>query len=45
MQVHYLEIVTPDVDATCAAYEKLHGVSFGDPDPVLGNALNNAASE
>ncbi len=29
MQVHYLEIVTPDVDATCAALEKLHGASFG----------------
>jgi predicted enzyme related to lactoylglutathione lyase len=42
MQVHYLEIVTPEVDATCAAYEKLHGVSFGDPDPGLGNARTAA---
>ena len=38
MQIHYLEIVTPDVDTTCAAYEKLHGVSFGDLDAGLGNA-------
>ena len=38
MQVHYLEIVTSEVDATCAAYEKLHGLSFSDPDPGLGNA-------
>ena len=38
MKVHYLEIVTPDVDATCAAYQKLHGVSFTDPDAGLGNA-------
>ena len=38
MQVHYLEIVTPDVDATCAAYEALHGVRFSDPDPGLGHA-------
>lgn len=26
MQVQYLEIVTPDVDATCSALERLHGV-------------------
>ncbi|MCB9914961.1 MAG: hydroxylase [Planctomycetes bacterium] len=38
MQVHYLEIVTPDVDATCAALERLHGVSFGAPVVELGNA-------
>ena len=38
MQVHYLEIVTPDVDAACAALEKLHGVSFGEPEAGLGNA-------
>ena len=38
MKVHYLEIVTPEVDATCAACEKLHGVSFGAPEEVLGNA-------
>jgi predicted enzyme related to lactoylglutathione lyase len=36
--VQYLEIVTPDVDATCAALEKLHGVSFGKPEAALGNA-------
>ena len=38
MQVQYLEIVTPEVDATCAAYEKLHGVSFSAPEAGLGNA-------
>ncbi len=38
MQVHYLEIVTPDVDTTCATYEKLHRMSFGAADPGLGNA-------
>jgi len=38
MQVHYLEIVTPDMDATCSALEKVHGVSFGKPDADLGNA-------
>lgn len=38
MNVHYLEIVTPDVDATCAALATAHGVTFGDPVPELGNA-------
>ncbi len=38
MQVHYLEIVTPDVDATCAAQAKMHGVEFSEPQPHLGNA-------
>jgi len=38
MQVQYLEIVTPEVDATCATYAKLHGVNFGEPEAALGNA-------
>lgn len=38
MQIHYLEIVTPDVDATCASYSTNHGVSFSEPVPELGNA-------
>lgn len=38
MQIHYLEIVTPDVDAVCAAYERVHGVSFGEPVAELGDA-------
>lgn len=38
MRIHYLEIVTPDVDAMCAQYSKVHGVTFGDPDPNLGGA-------
>ena len=38
MQVHYLEIVTNDVDAVCATYARLHGVTFGDGDPGLGGA-------
>lgn len=45
MQVHYLEIVTPEVDATCAAYEALHGVSFSQPEPALGGARTAAWSE
>lgn len=42
MQIHYLEIVTQDVDAACAAYAQLHGVTFGETDPSLGNARTAA---
>lgn len=38
MNIHYLEIVTPDVDATCKSLEQIHGVQFSDPDAALGNA-------
>lgn len=38
MQIHYLEIVTPDVDAVCAAYAAAHGVEFDQPDAGLGDA-------
>jgi predicted enzyme related to lactoylglutathione lyase len=38
MKVQYLEIVTPDVDATCATFAKLHGVTFGEPEAGLGGA-------
>lgn len=36
--VQYLEIVTPEVDATCKALAAQHGVSFGAPQEGLGNA-------
>ncbi|MEM1329437.1 MAG: hydroxylase [Planctomycetota bacterium] len=38
MTVQYLEIVTPTVDETCAALAATHGVEFGEPVPMLGNA-------
>jgi len=38
MQVHYLEIVTQEVDATCETYSQLSGVMFGEGDAGLGNA-------
>jgi uncharacterized protein len=38
MQLHYLEIVTPDVEAVCATYSKLHGARFSEPEAGLGNA-------
>lgn len=42
MQVHYLEIVTRDVDSVCAAYGAAIGVKFGEPDAGLGNARTAA---
>mgnify|MGYP003501780770 CR=1 FL=1 len=38
MQVHYLEIVTKEVDAVCAAYAAAIGVRVGGSDAGLGNA-------
>ena len=38
MQIHYLEIVTSEVDAVCDAYAAANGAQFGEPDPALGNA-------
>ncbi len=38
MQIRYLEIVTPDVDAVSASYATLHGATFGEPVAALGNA-------
>ncbi len=38
INVHYLEIVTPETDATCNALEKARSVTFGEPVAELGNA-------
>jgi predicted enzyme related to lactoylglutathione lyase len=42
MQIHYLEIVTREVDAVCAAYAAAQGVQFSEPDAGLGNARTAA---
>lgn len=42
LPVHYLEIVSSNVDATCSTLAKVHGVTFSEPDPVLGNARTAA---
>lgn len=42
MRIHYLELVTKDVDAVCAAYAVANGVTFGEPDAGLGNARTAA---
>lgn len=38
MVIQYLEIVTPDVEKTCEALAAAHGVAFGEPIAMLGNA-------
>ena len=42
MQIHYLEIVTNEVDALCATYAVAYGVQFSKPDAGLGNARTAA---
>ena len=37
-EAHYIEIVTPTVEQTCAMHERAHGVSFAPPDGGLGGA-------
>ena len=39
MQIEYLEIVTPEVDATCAVLAQQREITFSGPVPELGNAL------
>lgn len=38
MKIHYLEIVTPDVEASVELYARTHGVTFSSPNPNLGGA-------
>lgn len=38
MRIHYLEIVTTDVETACALYSQLHGITFDAPDQSLGGA-------
>jgi predicted enzyme related to lactoylglutathione lyase len=38
MAVHYLEIVSNDADTLTGLYQRMHGLSFGPPDPDLGQA-------
>ena len=38
MNLHYLEIVTAEVDALCNQYASIHGVAFSEPVANLGGA-------
>ncbi len=42
MRIEYLEIVTREVDAVCAAYTAAYGARFGEPVAALGNARTAA---
>ena len=42
MHIQYLEIVTKEVGAVCAAYAAANGVQFGEPEAALGNARTSA---
>ena len=42
MQIQYLEIVTPDVEAVCATYSRLYDVTFSEIDTRLGGARTAA---
>ena len=37
-KLQYLEIVTSEAEALCKQYESCHGITFGKPEPSLGNA-------
>jgi predicted enzyme related to lactoylglutathione lyase len=45
MKIHYLEIVTKEVDAVCTAYASANKVRFGEPDAGLGNARTAALAD
>ncbi|CCO47960.1 putative Glyoxalase/Bleomycin resistance protein/Dihydroxybiphenyl dioxygenase [Vibrio nigripulchritudo SOn1] len=45
MKIHYLEIVTPDVDSVCKAYEAAQKINFGGADELLGGARTGVLSD
>ncbi len=45
MKIHYLEIVTLDVDGVCTSYETIYGIKFSSADPHLGNAKTMLLSD
>lgn len=45
MKVYYLEIVTPDVESVCKAYELAQNAIFGEPDEMLGGARTSTLSD
>ena len=44
LHIHYLEVVTSDVEQVCASYTQTLGISFSDPMAELGNARTAALS-
>ena len=44
LHIHYLEVVTSDVEKVCASYSQTLGVSFSDAVAEFGNARTAALS-
>ena len=44
-RIGILAILTTDIEKTCAALSAAHGVAFGEPVPMLGNARTAALSD
>jgi hypothetical protein len=40
MTVHYLELVSNDVDTLTALYQRVHGLSFGPQTPTSGRPVS-----
>jgi predicted enzyme related to lactoylglutathione lyase len=38
MSIHYVEIVSEEMEALTGLYLRVHGLTFGPPDPDLGEA-------
>lgn len=45
MKVHYLEIVTNDVESVMQSYAKANSIEFSKPVPELGNAITAKLSD
>ena len=45
MKIHYLEVVTHDVDSVCESYESISEIKFGACDSALGNARTAALAD
>ncbi|GAD80784.1 VOC family protein [Vibrio ezurae] len=45
MKIHYLEIVTADVESVCSAYEHSQNAHFSAPDEMLGGARTSVLSD
>lgn len=45
LKIQYLEIVSPDADALCKQYSKVHGITFSEPKANFGNARTAKLSD
>lgn len=45
MKVHYLEIVTLDVESVCKAYALAQSINYSEPDEMLGGARTSTLAD